>query len=83
MFALVQLNAAPLDIGTSRSETETLLLLLMITAIPMIPYLLFYLSWPNEHGKSRKSPGAAILEFATRPFRKFAGWTHAHPLLHH
>jgi len=77
VFSLVELKTATLDAGIPGiSLMHAMLLLLMITAIPIIPYAIYYLSLKKaEHEKNAK----------TRP-SKIAAWMHAHRppiLLHH
>jgi len=78
MLSLIQLHAAPLDSAApALSLIHALLYLLMIAAIPMIPYLWMYLFLGDSSGTE---------ESAEQPIRKINKWLHVHfhpPLLHH
>jgi hypothetical protein len=82
---IVELKATPLDQGIPNvSPTHMMLFVLLISLVPMIPYLFLYLSLRGEpSGQSMSSP---ILEFITKPFRKMIAWVHTHrhlePLQH-
>lgn len=74
-----RIDAAVADQGTRVSQAHTLLLLLMMLAIPMIPYVIFYLMLVKE--KAREPVSRRF----THPFRKMFAWghVHSHPQLLH
>jgi hypothetical protein len=80
MFSLIQVNTATLDKGIPGiTPLDTALLFLLLFAVPMFPYFLFYLSL-----REKKAPEPAGVPH--RPFAKLTGWMHMHrhpQLLHH
>jgi hypothetical protein len=81
MFSLLQLQTATLDKGIPGiSLLDTALLFLLIFAVSMLPYALFYWSL-REKAKAPEAAGAPHGGFA-----KLTGWMHMHhhpQLLHH
>ena len=84
MFSIVELKTRPLDSGTPGiPPVHALLLLLMLLAIPMIPYAFLYLSWRHKQGRASMmfQPSQAKAAFG-----KMMAWLHMHrhpQLLHH
>jgi hypothetical protein len=80
MFSIVQLKSAALDFGVPGiSRTLTMLIFLMMFAIPAIPYVFLYFSLRDK--KSRPSPSSK-----PSTIRAMTAWLHAHHhphLLHH
>jgi hypothetical protein len=81
VFLVIQLHTAILDSGTPVSQTATVLLMLMMLAIPMIPYALFYMTLRRQESAN------LVGEFtgpSNQPPKKHFGWLHLHrPVLHH
>ncbi len=85
MFSLLELKTAVLDSGVHVSQMDTILLILMMIALPMIPYLFLYPSFRDEERREAKVGRASHLH-ETTPFGKTIAWlrAHRHPqLLHH
>jgi hypothetical protein len=84
VFSIVELKTMPLDSGAPGiSQAHALLLLLMLFAIPMIPYAFLWLSWRHKQGKASMLLKPSL---ATAAFGKMMAWvhTHRHPqLVHH
>jgi hypothetical protein len=83
VFSVVELKTASLDYGiTGVSQAHMLCLFAMAFAIPMIPYLLLYLSLSDEKGQTRSLKAAPA---ASSIFGKMFGWVHphSHPVPHH
>jgi len=78
MFSIVALTTSALDTGRpGTSEINTILLLLLILAIPMIPYVILHRTWrPQETASSNRY--ARFVEIAQRPFHSMAAWMHMH-----
>jgi hypothetical protein len=76
VFSIVELKATALEYGIPGvSPAHMVLLFLIAFSIPMIPYLLLYLSL-------KASPTLKLVN----TFGKFTAWVHAHghpELLHH
>lgn len=81
MFSLFQLNTAILDRGTpGLSLLDTALLLLLIFAVPMVPYVWFYWSL-----REKRAGAPQVTGVHHGPFTKMTAWMHAHhpQPLHH
>jgi len=78
MLALIQLHSAMLDASApALSPVQAYLLLLMITAIPLIPYILLHRTW--EDAEEEGQP-------AEQHTHGLGAWLHFHrhpELLHH
>ena len=72
MFAIIQLKTAALDQGAAFSPVHTVLLLLMLLAIPMIPYAILYVALERE-----RTEAPAAHRFA-HPFTRMFAWMHVH-----
>ena len=76
MLSIVPLHSTPLDSAApGYSPIVALLFLLMIIAIPMIPYLFLYLFLGDQSGSGEPVPQSRA---------SFSQWLHAHhwQLLH-
>ena len=85
MLSLVELKTAVLDSGIHVSPSHTILLILMMLALPMIPYLFLYPSFRAAERKEAKVVRASHFRETTL-FGRMIAWlnAHRHPqLLHH
>jgi len=85
VFSIFELKTMALDNGIPGiSQTQLMLLFLMIVAIAMIPYSFLYLSLRDKTTSTlRTSP---TLEFVVKPLRRILSSMHLHrhpELLHH
>jgi hypothetical protein len=83
MFSFIQLLTASLDRGVPMSQLDTILILLLLSALPMIPYAFFYISLrrqerANEVGAISPVPKESL---GTRMFG-WLHWRHHHPVVH-
>ena len=80
MFAIVALKTATLDYGIAGiSPLHMLLLMLMMMAIPMIPYAFLYRSLRDKEAGLRSVSSAAPQPgFWSAGMRKMSTWVHVH-----
>ena len=77
MFLFMQLKQSTLDYGQlSYSPLHVILLILLILAIPMIPYTWMYFVYGRDKTQKPRQHS---------PFHKMMDWMHVHrhPVFHH
>jgi hypothetical protein len=83
VFLIVQLQTAPLDAGVPASQMRWVLILLLMVVLPMIPYLLLYLSLREKNASASKPAKASLIrEFARKIAASFHVHRHPEPLHH-
>ena len=80
MFSIIQLKTAALDSGIPGSQLHMMLILLLIAAVPIIPYVLLYRSLRDEEGTAPKAAKTSHLHGFTA---RWLHWHHHPQPLHH